>query len=106
MSIHFAAVFLEIDPWNWKISFSPVAKPRMQAGLASLKRISKAKENHKQTRTPQGIPEQKAVDNKPGHHYAVSSESKTDFTSIISGMRQMNSKTFTMPKTAQFEQKR
>jgi hypothetical protein len=77
----------------------------MQAGLASLKNNCKPKENFKQTRIAQAPPEQKSAAGKAIEQHAEPSESKTDFNSIISELGQFNSKTFTMPKTAQFEQK-
>jgi hypothetical protein len=77
----------------------------MQAGLASLNSNCKTKENFKQTRIAQAPPEQKSAAGKAIDHHAEPRESKTDFNSIISELGQFNSKTFTMPKTAQFEQK-
>jgi hypothetical protein len=77
----------------------------MQAGLASLKNNCKSKENFKQTRIAQAPPGQKSAAGKAIEQHAEPSESKMDFNSIISELGQFNSKTFTMPKTAQFEQK-
>jgi hypothetical protein len=96
---------LELDPGKRKIAFSPAAKQRMQAGLASLKRNCNTKETPKLTKTPQGIPEQRSANNDAGYHHGKSTESEMDLNSIFSGMGPINPKTFTMPNNAQFAQK-
>ena len=96
---------MEIDPGNWKITLSPVAKQSMQAGLASLKRNCNAKENLKQARTHCGPPEQKSNSARASDHDGNQPNSQTDFDSIISNIGHLNPKTFTMPNNAQFARK-
>ena len=77
----------------------------MQAGLASLKRNCNAKENFKQGRTCREPPEQKPEVHQAQEHHGESTKPEADFNSILSGIGQINSKTFTMPNNAQFAQK-